>query len=140
MKKDRMYILNFFYQSMMSERLRLNVDHCSREKDSETYHYYVDANHFISNHPTNQIASNFIDFPIEISHNLLKDAYLNQPGVTEGSNFTWDERKMCAFIFKHGLLIMSHLKQYNGVEDDYDAIAGLANKIRGTIYGSVFGI
>ena len=80
-----------------------------------------------------------MDIGFTISHELLYEAYQKKHNSFK-YDVTQNEEEMMIFVKNKAVEIVKHLKDFNLVADNYEAIADLLQLSRGAIWGERYGI
>ncbi len=80
-----------------------------------------------------------MDIGFTISHELLYEAYQKKYN-SFSYDITQNEDEMMIFVNNKAVEIVKHLKDFNLVADNYEAIADLLELSRGAIWGERYGI
>ena len=109
--------------------------HCTRDKNKQNRYKVVLS---VTDAKGTEIYST--GFWIELDLLKLQDAFRARDKSNNPVSIITDEKAMGAFLEIRAFEVIRHLKAFNGVADDYAAIAELAHSVRGAISAVKFGV
>ncbi|MBL7812691.1 MAG: hypothetical protein JNL57_10750 [Bacteroidetes bacterium] len=78
----------------------------------------------------NKVVFGVYKIPLNLDNKKLLEAYRKLENRKLNHNFTQVKDQMMIVMEHKGLQILQHLEMYNGIADDYNAIAELINEIK----------